>query len=654
MFNKILFVFIFFSAFISYAQTDKVAEIERLKDEIQQATYYDSSTVFKLGKTCIELANKLNKPAEIGYIYQYYGSFYYFSNNEVKAKEFYQKSIQIAEENKDEELLLSTKIRLNFMLIETDLNAAEKEFLSLLKQAQQKKFVKNEIYIHNGLGIVYETMSMDDKATKSYINGLILAEKHNYKTEISILLNNIGLLKIYHKKYKSAKIDLEQALAIAKEKKQLRLQLNILNNLGLLSKKTKDIKGSISHYKQTVYEAKKIGFPVGIIVAYINLSSSYLENNQTLFAQKYADSASILAYRYKDITQIKNTLIIKGLIYLTTHKLDKGKSCIDSITLLQKTNYSDEHQSRLYDLLTTYYEQVKDYKQAYLYAVRRSEFNDSIVTIGNERELNRLQEIFEKDRMQSELTTLNQQNKILQTNAQLKQVNLRFYLLIAGSFFVGVLLVFYIFHIRKSRRLKSQFSQDLIEQIDQERSRISNDLHDDIGQSLAIVKSKLNLFQTKKINTIDHLDVEIGEILEKTRTLSHQLHPSALEKIGLEKALSYLLNKTQQATDLVCSMDYHSPTMQLTPFQNAQIYRVIQECIQNTVKHAHATALKVRIEQSGNHLIIEYRDNGIGIKQQDIQKGIGFLTIRERCEIINAKFELKTGKNKGIILKLTL
>src|SRR5688572_13333685 len=83
------------------AQKSDLEKIENLKIRIKQATYYDSSTVFSLGRQCIQLAKKLNRENEIGYVYQYYGSFNYYANKLGEAKKYYYKSIAIGEKTKD-------------------------------------------------------------------------------------------------------------------------------------------------------------------------------------------------------------------------------------------------------------------------------------------------------------------------------------------------------------------------------------------------------------------------------------------------------------------------------------------------------------------------------------------------------------------------
>ncbi|WP_343634382.1 sensor histidine kinase [Fluviicola sp.] len=636
------------------AQKTDLQKLEDLKLRIKQATYYDSATVFSLGKQCIQLAKKLRKENEIGYVYQYYGSFNYYANNLDQAKKYYAKSISVGEKTKDYKLINSTKIRLNFLTLDQDVLEAEDGFKELLKDAKKGNYIENQLEIYNGFGIMFEARLMYDKATESYLQGLRIAEKHHQKFATGYLLNNLALLKLKAKKYKEAKKDLERALILATETNQSRLRLNVLNNLGLVTREIKDFKGSIVHYQQTVADAKKIGFPAGIVAAYINLSSSYLDNKQLTEASKSSDSALAIVKTYRDPLFLINTYLIRGLVSTEQKDFATAKRCIDSVDLFLKSYNDPNFRKELIGLQSKLASAQGNFKQAYELERKFSSLSDSIREVSNENEQMRLQTIYGKERLENALTDSKQRNKILRTKSELKSANYRFTFLVILSLFLLVLAAIYIYNVQKSRKIKSVFSQKLIEQIDEERSRISKDLHDDIGQSLAVVKSKLNLFSTGKITQLDGVDSEIGDILEQTRVLSHQLHPTALEKIGLERALNSIIEKTQSGTDMVCNFDFNIEGKEVDLETSSQIYRIIQECISNTIKHARASALKVSVERKNGELVVQYRDNGIGISDSQDKLGLGLLTIRERTAIIGGRLDLKTGTNKGISLTITV
>ena len=105
---------------------------------------------------------------------------------------------------------------------------------------------------------------------------------------------------------------------------------------------------------------------------------------------------------------------------------------------------------------------------------------------------------------------------------------------------------------------------------------------------------------------------------------------------------------------MLCTFEFDPGGKPINMETSSQIYRIIQECISNTIKHARASALKVSIWRRNGELTIQYRDNGIGISDSQNKLGLGLLTIRERTEIIGGRIDLKTGTNKGITLTITI
>lgn len=639
---------------VLYGQKTDLQRLNELKKEIKNATYYDSATVFQLGEEGIRLANKLKKKNEIGWIYQYYGNFNFFSSNYEIADKYYKKSIDIAEKTKDYQLRNATQIRVTFIELEADVIKAESSFRRLLHEAKQKGYIENEIEIYNGLGIMYEMRLQDDKSIQCYQSGLRLSEKYHMDYFTSFLLNNLGLLKLENKQYSEAKKDLERALVLSTKANASRLRFNVLVNLGILNKQTNDLEESISHYEETVEEAKKIGFPPGIVVAYINLGSSYLDAKKIKKARQTIDET----FKYVNPALGDNFVIaawlLRGLVAVEEKDFSLSANCIETAEKLLK-NYPDPSQRiDLLQLKAKHEAAQGNFKEAYKWEQEFNNFSDSIRDVSNEQEMNRLQWVYGKERLENELVSVNQKNTILKTENELKSTNMRLIIILSVSLFLIVVGGIFTSMVWRSRKVKSIFSQKLIEQIDHERSRISKDLHDDIGQSLAVVKSKLNLFETGKIDKIEGVDLEIGEILEQTRLLSHKLHPGGLEKIGLERSLNALIDKTQSGTTMICSFEFNLNQEELPIEVSSQIYRIIQECISNTIKHAKATALKVSCFSSDKELVVEYRDNGIGFSESVARHGLGLLTIKERVKILGGKLDIKTGMNKGVFLTVTI
>jgi signal transduction histidine kinase/Flp pilus assembly protein TadD len=651
----LLFILIIFNISAVYSQKGLREKLDSLKKAIRQSTYYDSSAVFNNGQLAIKIAKKLKDPTEEALIYQFYGNFYYFSSSFEKARKYYSKSIEIASQDDDDELIVSTKIRLAFITAEKDLLAAEREFKALLNNSLNYNYTINTIEIYNGLGNIYDSRQMRDEALKYYLKGLKIAEKAKKKYHQAMLLNNIGLVKLNNHQIKEAEKDFTEALQIIDGMNENRLASNLNNNLGLVNKELKDYSQSINYYRNTVLNAKKLGFPQGKGVAFLNLSDSYLLNKEYKSADKYADSALLTLIAFQQWNYVGLAYQIKSSINRIVGKIAVSKQYVDSIFILNKKYPNPSNTMFAHQELAKIFEKEGNFKLAYFHTNRYHALFDSISQITNKDNLAQLQVIFGKEKIETELENERNKNSLLSKENELKQTKIQ--IIILASFFLLVIGIgwMYVRNIRFTRKQQKDFTQKLIENIDEERSRISKDLHDDIGQSLSIIKSKINLFNSGRISNISGLDAEVGTVIEQTRHISHLLHPSFVTKLGLERSLVSLTEKTQESTGIVCSLDIKN-NLEKVPLENqTQIYRILQECINNTLKHANASALKISIKENQTELIIKYQDNGIGISDKKVKKeGIGLLTIRERTIKINGKINTYSSVGKGYKLQLII
>lgn len=644
---------IFFAAAV-WGQKELRRELDSLKKMIRQSTYYDSSAVFMNGQKAIRIAQKLKDTDEEALIYQYYGNFYYFSSNFDRSRHYYSRSIEIAERNRNKKLVNSTKIRLAFMLSESDLLAGEKEFKVLLHEALKNDFVENATEIYNGLGNVYDARQMKDESLKYYLKGLRMAERSGNKYHQAMILNNIGLIKFGNEQVEEAEKDFKDALIKIVGLDEDRLSLNLNNNLGLVNKEQGQFVESIKYYHNTVKNAKKLGFPMGIGVAYLNLADSYMRASNLKQASAYVDSSIHLLHQFRSWDYLGMAYLIKSNIERDKGDLIRSKAYADTVFTLHAkypnvTNIMNAHRE-----LSLIYEKDGRYKDALFHSRRYHTMNDSLSEIANKDELAQLQVLYGKEKVETELENEKNKNSLLSKENELKQSRIQIIVIVSVLFLIIGIGLVYIRHIRLTRKQQKEFTQKLIENIDDERSRISRDLHDDIGQSLSVIKSKINLFNSGKTNSLEGLESDVGYVIDQTRNISHFLHPSFVAKLGLERSLVSLTEKTQQHTGIVCSLSIRTEVEKMPLEHKTQIYRILQECINNTIKHASATALKISIKENTMGLEIEYRDNGIGVTEQNHKEGIGLQTIRERADKINARVTISSSAGKGYKLQLNM
>jgi signal transduction histidine kinase len=209
------------------------------------------------------------------------------------------------------------------------------------------------------------------------------------------------------------------------------------------------------------------------------------------------------------------------------------------------------------------------------------------------------------------------------------------------------------FLIKKRRALQAealkqeQFTFQLLQNTEEERSRIANELHDSVNHNLLTLKN--NLSSGKIINVSD-----LSEVIEEVRNISRNLHPAVLETIGLEASIENLCERlTEIGLFTTCEIEYHQ---KLSKNKELQLYRIIQEALNNTLKHGKANAAKVILTSNEAHLQLEVKDNGNGFdvsQQLKNPKSFGLQSIIQRAKAIAAKININSS-DKGTVILLKI
>lgn len=207
---------------------------------------------------------------------------------------------------------------------------------------------------------------------------------------------------------------------------------------------------------------------------------------------------------------------------------------------------------------------------------------------------------------------------------------------------------------------QKKLTQVIITSQEQERKRIGKELHDDVGNALA----SLRLYLDKYIYLPDQDNAaikeeykkRIGSIFNKLRTISHQLSVAEIELFGLREALFMLSEHIEQSGTFTINIDESKARVPETlEYDTAVIiYRVFQELLTNTIKHAGANQVQIHFEQeelSGN-LKIRYADNGKGISSDTLLQGLGFKNIESRLQAVNGYYDIDKDAKEGFVINI--
>jgi len=242
---------------------------------------------------------------------------------------------------------------------------------------------------------------------------------------------------------------------------------------------------------------------------------------------------------------------------------------------------------------------------------------------------------------------------------------------VTGIFLLVISLLF--LHVHRKNRLKQQqflqqteimYQQKLISSIfesqEKERMRIGRDLHDSVGVALsslsliiegldeAIAQGNLRSFKASCKTVID-------KIIADTRNIAHNLSPGILSLYGFFEAVAELADMVEKSGKMSVTLDNQAEDiLSQLPFQTTlSVYRVLEELFNNTIRHAHATAIRICFRQENGQLFISYEDDGRGLGR-DAGKGTGLLNIQNRLKALSATYEIQPASGKGFSIRINI
>lgn len=237
-------------------------------------------------------------------------------------------------------------------------------------------------------------------------------------------------------------------------------------------------------------------------------------------------------------------------------------------------------------------------------------------------------------------------------------------------FVILVTFVIFLYFSRKkilSQQLKNkdlqlqkqkEVTNAIINTQEQERTRIARDLHDDISSKLNVMSMNIHLLGLDDLDKNERKEISGDAIqactllIESTRQISHNLVPPILDKIGLHMALEEICSDFTSSG--ATAINYSNPSQQdlfqeLTPEKQTHLFRIIQELINNSIRHGKATEVQVTFSDLSNQKMLVYTDNGKGITANEMEasKGIGLRNILSRAEIIQSEAHFDTNHTQG-------
>lgn len=206
---------------------------------------------------------------------------------------------------------------------------------------------------------------------------------------------------------------------------------------------------------------------------------------------------------------------------------------------------------------------------------------------------------------------------------------------------------------------KEKSMRALLADVDKERKRIAQELHDGTGVGLSAIKMKLKLLKEKGVASEDaaitELMADVDRIYDDIRGISHNLMPKTLSKLGLYPAIDELVNQFRIAAPQI-KFNYFRKTDNNNFNESAivNIYRIVQELLTNVVKHSKAKEVSFQLIRHPDTLLIAVEDDGVGFDRLQQNKGIGFEGIQSRVTLLNGEFSVDSSQGNGTFVSIFL
>jgi signal transduction histidine kinase/ligand-binding sensor domain-containing protein len=219
---------------------------------------------------------------------------------------------------------------------------------------------------------------------------------------------------------------------------------------------------------------------------------------------------------------------------------------------------------------------------------------------------------------------------------------------------------------RQAQAAQQAFSRELIASQENERRRIAAELHDSLGQRLIIINNlALFLLRTKgkvrteeeKEETIEEINAEASQAIEETRAISYALRPFQLDRLGLARAIQALVNTVSRATGIEFKTAIGDIDEVFPDDLRINFYRIVQEALNNIVKHADATRGSVIVERTPTSVLLKISDNGRGLSTEtrsprEGHGGFGMTGMRERATVLKGTLQMKSEPGDGTLLTI--
>jgi signal transduction histidine kinase/Flp pilus assembly protein TadD len=530
----------------------------------------------------------------------------------------------------------------------------------------------------NNAGDLYRRLGNYDKATEYLLKSLTLVEASNNKRGMANSYTNLGILEIDLVNYKKALAFLNKAEVI---------QLEYKNKHGLA--KTYNNKG-IVYFEQGEYD-KSLEFHTKSLTLKTQLEiqekdASIYNNLATIYRQKGNLEGAIRNYQKSlEIEKSSMTYNNFGNTFFEQKDYTKAIEQYSKALEMAKENSEQFELMRAYNNLSDCYSAEGNYQKSIDYNNDYLQVRDSIENSYKDA----VNQKADYEQEKKELALLQKDQTITQERLEKSELKSNRQDLIIAGLIGGTLLLSLLFFAllrgnkqrqkavlsEKNREIEQQKVEELLKNQElkfinaktvgqeEERTRIAQDLHDRLGSMLSMVKTHFKSVETNidKVKTANSDLYEkanklLDEACEEVRKISHDMVSGVLNEFGLTAAVEDLAETLEESKKMEVEFVSHGIDSRLDSKLEIAIYRIIQELVNNILKHSKATEITLQLVKGKKGLNVMVEDNGIGFDPEQTNKGMGLKNIASRADAFGGTMQIDSslGKNTTITIDIPL
>ncbi|MDT0622017.1 sensor histidine kinase [Croceitalea vernalis] len=562
---------------------------------------------------------------------------------------------ELAKKNDDEYLTTLGDFYLATYFYETKdipeaLTYTDKALTSFQNQNRQADVAKCQYY----LGRIYRQISDFEKALFHSFEALRINETSNEIKEIANCFSLIGSIYILTGDLNESELNFLKALKLQEQNKNDKELVTSYRNLGVLNQKRGNYQSALNYFNKGLLKIEKLSInDIDILdtkaILLGNIGSTLRQQGKPNESLDFLFQALAIKKELKRDRSTAHTCNDIAETYIEIKRYDEAKKFALEAADLSKV-VSANNRRWAYYLISKCDYALKNYKSSVNNFKIYSRLKDSIFTIQKATRFNELQIQYDTEKRDFQIEAQKKDITLLDTQNKLKSQFLWFGGIGLLSLFGFVLALKSRQKAKKDIQQQEYFTQRLIESQEIERTRVSKDLHDSVGQQLTFMK--------KKAQNLDQLELSslANAVLEEVRSISRDLYPATLKQLGLRESIEQLLFDLDGETEMFFSVEIDDINTSFDAAETLNFYRFIQESVNNVLKHSLAKTLIVNIVKGKNAIEVLIKDNGQGFQTSKsmLHNSLGLKTMAERIRILKGSLSIKSKKEVGttILVKI--